>query len=255
MSVLEDAPSALPSRAPQAGRTPPGGRIVAAAWVGFALLGLVGALLAWGAFRMDWEQSAVAAFLQSLRGQWWAPAAVTATFTVLAFAGAPQVVLIAATVAVFGASEGMVLSWLATMISACVGYCLGRVAGPAALTGLFGGRQGKALAIIGKNGFLTSLMIRLVPSGPFILVNLALGAAKVRLSWFFGGTGIGIVPKIMLIAFGAQGVGQALQGENLPALLFFAAAGATWALIVFVARPMLRARAAADPLAPEAEAR
>jgi uncharacterized membrane protein YdjX (TVP38/TMEM64 family) len=223
-----------------------------AAWAAFGVLGVIGAALAWGAFQMDWQQSAITDFLATLRGQWWAPAAVTATFTLLAFAGAPQIVMIAATVAVFGPSEGMVLSWIATMMSACA---LGRAAGATSLAGLFGSRRGKALKLISANGFLASLLIRLVPSGPFILVNLALGAAKVRLSWFFGGTGIGIIPKIMLVAFGAHGISQAMQGENLPALAFFAAAGAVWALVVFVARPFLRRRQRDTALAEDASLR
>jgi uncharacterized membrane protein YdjX (TVP38/TMEM64 family) len=216
-----------------------------AVWVAFGLFTVAGAVLAAGMVFIDLDQSGIADFLRGLRDVWWAPVAVTATFVVLAFIGAPQVVLIAATVAVFGAAEGMVLSWVATMVSGTLGYILGRVGGAAALSKLLGGHGGRALGFIGKNGFLASLIIRLVPSGPFIICNMALGAAKVGSMPFVGGTGIGILPKIALVAFGAHGIGAVLKGENQGAILFFLGAALIWALIALVVRPML-AKAGGD---------
>jgi uncharacterized membrane protein YdjX (TVP38/TMEM64 family) len=210
-----------------------------AVWVAFGLFSLAGIVLAAGMMLIDLQQSGIAQFLRSLRDVWWAPAVVTGTFVVLAFIGAPQVVLIAATVAVFGPSEGVVLSWIATMVSGSIGYGLGRVGGASAVSKLLGGRGARALGFIGKNGFLASLIIRLVPSGPFIIVNMALGAARIKSMAFLGGTGIGILPKIALVAFGAHGIGEVLKGENQGALIFFVLAAFIWALIAFVVRPFI----------------
>lgn len=226
-----------------------------AVWIAFLLFTLAGAVLAGGMLFLDLDQGGVADFLRSLRDVWWSPLAVTATFTVLAFVGAPQVVLIAATVAVFGPTEGMILSWIATMISASVGYLIGRVGGADALRRLLGGRGTRVLRFIGNNGFLASLIIRLVPSGPFIVVNMALGAAKVGSMQFAGGTGIGIWPKIALVAFGAHGLDRMIQGDGLPALGFFAAAAVVWALIAFVVRPLLRDKDALKALTDSQEPR
>jgi uncharacterized membrane protein YdjX (TVP38/TMEM64 family) len=161
-----------------------------AVWIAFGLFTLAGLVLAGGMVFIDLDQSGIANFLRGLRDVWWAPVAVTLTFVVLAFVGAPQVVLIAATVAVFGAVEGMILSWIATMVSGTIGYVLGRIGGASALSKLLGGRGGRALGFIGKNGFAASFVIRLVPSGPFIICNMALGAAKVGSMSFLGGTGL-----------------------------------------------------------------
>jgi uncharacterized membrane protein YdjX (TVP38/TMEM64 family) len=219
-----------------------------AVWIAFALFTIAGMVVAGGMLFLDLDQGAVSDFLRSLRDVWWSPAAVTATFVVLAFVGAPQVVLIAATVAVFGPAEGMVLSWVATMISASVGYAIGRIGGASALGRLLGGRGGRVLRFIGNNGFLASLVIRLVPSGPFIIVNMALGAARVGSMAFAGGTGIGIWPKIALVAFGAHGLDQVLRGDNLAAMGFFAAAAIVWVLIAFIVRPLLRGQGSLQAL-------
>ena len=215
-------------------------RAARALWVSTLLFGAAGVILAGGIFFLDVNQGWVADMLKSLRGAWWAPAAVTGVFTVLAFIGAPQIALIAATVAVFGPSEGIVLSWLATMISALVGFFLGRVSGAQSLA-RFGGDLVQRIAdTVKDNAFLAALVIRLVPSGPFILVNMALGATGMRASWFAGGTGVGIVPKIVLVAFAGHGLGELFTGRNAGALVFLAAAAVVWLVIVFVVRPLVR---------------
>ncbi|MBN8649418.1 MAG: TVP38/TMEM64 family protein [Caulobacterales bacterium] len=210
-----------------------------AVWIAFALFTIAGVVLAFGMLFLKFDQGELANFLRTLAGKPWAPLAVTAIFTLLAFLGAPQFVLIAATVAVFGASEGVILSWIATMVSAIVGYIMGRIGGSKVLKQFLGGRGTRLLNFIGNNGFLTSLIVRQVPTGPFILVNLALGASNVRASWFIAGTGLGIMPKILLVAFGAHGIGQVLKGENQNAIWFFIMAAAIWVFIVFVVRPLL----------------
>jgi len=68
---------------------------------------------------------------------------------------------------------------------------------------------------------------------------MALGAAKVRLTSFIGGTGIGILPKICLVAFGAHGVGEVLKGENQGAIWFFVVAAIIYLVLALVVRPML----------------
>lgn len=216
-------------------------RTVRTLWASVALFALAGFVLWVGKSYLDVNQSGVADFLRSARGAWWAPGAVTAVFVVLAFIGAPQIALIAGTIAVFGAGEGMILSWLATMISALVGFAIGRIVGAKGLEKL-GNIGERAAGFMGRNGFLASLIIRQVPSGPFVVVNMALGAAKVPWTHFIGGTGIGILPKILLIAFAGHGFGAFERRENLSALAFFVVALLAWLLIAFVVRPRIKAR-------------
>lgn len=209
-------------------------------WVSAALFGVASLVLVIGSTYVELDQGAVTTVLHDLRAAWWSPAVVTGVFTVLAFVGAPQIALIAATVAVFGSGLGMILSWVATMISAGVGFYLGQVGGKGTLERLGGGFIQRMTDTIRKNGFLAAAIIRLVPSGPFIMVNMAMGAAGMRASWYFGGTGLGIIPKIVLVALAGHGMDELFSGDNVWALLFLGAAAAVWLVIVFVVRPMLR---------------
>ena len=68
------------------------------------------------------------------------------------------------------------------------------------------------MRMIGKNGFMASLIVRLVPSAPFIVVNMAAGVTPMKLRDFAAGTAIGIVPKIALTAFAGNSIVQAMKG-------------------------------------------
>ncbi|MES1203970.1 MAG: VTT domain-containing protein [Pseudomonadota bacterium] len=215
-------------------------RTARAWWISTLAFGIVGLALTAGVFFVDFDQGALAQWLGAIRRAWWAPGAVTALFVVLAFVGAPQIALIAATAAVFGPGEGAIMSWIATMISAVVGFLIGRAAGAATLERLEGRLIERLRRAVAQNGFLAAAIIRVVPSGPFILVNMALGATGMRASWFVGGTGLGIVPKIAFIAFAGHGIAQLFDRRNLDALAFFVIAAAIWASIVFIVRPMAK---------------
>lgn len=216
-----------------------------ALWVSVGLFAAATLVLVIGSAYVEIDQGEITKHLHELRAAWWSPLAVTAVFTVLAFIGAPQIALIAATVAVFGSGLGIVLSWIATMISAAVGFYMGRFGGQRTLERLSGGFVQRMRDTVKGNGFLAALIIRLVPSGPFIMVNMALGATGVRASHYFGGSGLGIVPKIVLVAMAGHGMDELFTGDNLLALAFLAGAAAVWLLIVLVVRPMARARQAA----------
>ena len=65
----------------------------------------------------------------------------------------------------------------------------------------FGGeRVQRTIDFIGRHGILASGLVRVVPSAPFIVVNAAAGAAHIPMWKYWAGTGVGIIPKILLVA-------------------------------------------------------
>ncbi len=186
---------------------------------------------------------ALVSFFAPLRSSPVALPVVILAFIVLAFAGVPQFVLITAVVLVFGPRTGFFLSWIATFISALCGFYAGRVLGAAAMM-RFGGTIVRRLAgFVGRNGFWSALIVRLVPSGPFALVNMGLGVTPAKGWAFAGGTAVGILPKIGLIALMGTGMG-AFDGSGQSSfmrfgVLFLAVAG--WiGLAVWGARRLAR---------------
>ena len=93
------------------------------------------------------------------------------------------------------------------------------------------------LSIVQKNGFTTSFAIRFVPTGPFVLVNMAAGVARIKFISFLCGTGLGIIPKIAIVALVAQGVLSSTDSWKIT-VIFLGLAG-LFILAMFLARKSL----------------
>lgn len=214
-----------------------------ALFVSFVLFGGVGLVFVFGAQLLGFDgEGTLEGWLGAARGPWSLPVAVAA-FAALAFIGTPQIVLIAAAVVAFGPVTGAAYSWIGTMASALVGFYLGRAAGAATLERLSGEGVARFMRLVGENGFLASLIVRLVPSAPFIVVNMAAGVTPMRALHFVAGTGIGIVPKIVLTAFAGASIIQLMRGEIGRHWVAIAAVAGVWLVIGWFARRWLRGRA------------
>jgi uncharacterized membrane protein YdjX (TVP38/TMEM64 family) len=221
--------------------------------ISFVLFGGVGCVFLLGAPALGLSgRAGVERWLALAHGPWALPAAVLA-FAALAFLGAPQVVLIAAAAVVFGPWQGSLYSWIGTFVSALIGFDLGRLFGGRMIRDLKSPGVDRFLALVGRNGFMASLIIRLVPAAPFIVVNMAAGTARVSRRDYALGTAIGILPKILLTAFAGGTVSAAFNGGGLAQIGLFALAIAIWVGSAFLARRWLRAREAAAGAPPAAD--
>ena len=210
--------------------------------VSFLLFGGVGVVFLFGAQLFGFDSAAtVQEWLASASGAWSLPVAVAA-FAALAFVGVPQFVLIAAAVVAFGPTTGFVYSWIGTMVSSLVGFYLGRMAGARTLERFSGAGVARFVRMIGRNGLVASLIVRLVPSAPFIVVNMAAGVTPMRVLDFTLGTAIGIVPKIVLTAFAGSSILRVLKGDIGRDALWLALVAAAWIAIGWAARAWLRSR-------------
>jgi uncharacterized membrane protein YdjX (TVP38/TMEM64 family) len=207
--------------------------------VAFVLFGGVGLAFLFGLPLLGLSGPALAArVLSAARG----PAAlpvVVAAFAALAFLGVPQVALIAAAVAAFGPRLGFGYSWIGTLISALVGFALGRTWGARLLAETQSERLARFTDLIGRNGFVASLAVRLVPFAPFVAVNMAAGVTRMRLTAFVLGTGLGITPKIAAIGFAG---GSIASGGGSASLAWVAVAALVWLGAGLAAARWLRAR-------------
>ena len=221
---------------------------LAAALLLGATVGLL--LLGKSQFGLDAEER-LEAWLQGYAGSPWAFAATVVLFIVSAFIGAPQFILIAACVVAFGPWWGFVYSWLATIASAAVTYWLGR--GPTArLVDRLGGRALNRLkGFVGENAFYASFMIRNVPSAPFIVVNMAFGAARAAFPAYLLGCALGVLPKTALVAFFGGAVVSAVAGDGVWTSAILAGVAVVWLGLMLGVRELVRRRA--RPAAPAGE--
>jgi uncharacterized membrane protein YdjX (TVP38/TMEM64 family) len=172
----------------------------------------------------------------------WAFLATVALFTGAALIGAPQFILIAACVVAFGPWLGFAYSWAATVVSAAVTYWLGR--GPTArLLDRLGGRTLERLkGFVGRNAFYASFTIRNVPSAPFIVVNMAFGAARASFPAFLLGCALGVLPKTALVAFFGGSFMSAVSGDGVWTSLILAGIAAVWLALMLAVREGVKRR-------------
>ncbi|MES1200756.1 MAG: VTT domain-containing protein [Pseudomonadota bacterium] len=174
------------------------------------------------------------------RAHWGLPAAI-AIFTLTSFFGAPQFVLIVACVVAFGPERGFWYAWISTIVAAVIHYWMGKL-GSAETVKRFGGATGgRFTRFMGRNAFLASFLIRYVPTAPFIVVNMAFGAASVGFWPFLLGMALGVLPKTALVAFAGDGIMDALEGKVGLAALWAIVAIAVWfGLVVIIRRYVSR---------------
>lgn len=161
-------------------------------------------------------------------------------FVLTAYVGVPQIVLIGACVVAFGPEEGFWWSWIATIASGVATYYTGRLSSGATRKRFGGATGGRFTRFMGKNGFLASLIVRFVPTAPFVVVNMAFGAARVGIWAFIGGLALGVLPKTAIVAFAGDGIMDALEGKWGSAAIAGAVAIALWIIVAVVVRKWLR---------------
>lgn len=179
----------------------------------------------------------------------WAPVAVFAIYIVLGLTGFPQFFLIGATVFAFRDQmlTGVFYAWAATMASASFNFALGHFFGAGAVRRFGGARLNSLSAFVGRRGILASAIVRVVPSAPFIVVNMAAGLSHIPYWKFALGTGVGILPKILVIALvGTSALEFFLSREprDLAVIIIVVAA---WLAILYAVRKLylrIRARSA-----------
>jgi uncharacterized membrane protein YdjX (TVP38/TMEM64 family) len=186
----------------------------------------------------------IAAFIDSTLGEArrenWGLLATILVFTVTAYVGAPQIVLIGACVVAFGPEQGFWFAWIATIVSGVATYFTGRLSSAETQKRFGGATGGRFTRFMGKNAFLASLIVRSLPTAPFVVVNMAFGAARVSFWAFIGGLALGVLPKTAIVAFAGDGIMDAFEGKLGSAALMGAVAIVIWILVVVAVRRWVR---------------
>jgi uncharacterized membrane protein YdjX (TVP38/TMEM64 family) len=183
--------------------------------------GVIAALIAtggWSALRPS-ELASLPEAVQALadRADAWGPWAFIAVYSIASMAFVPRSFL----ALVAGVAWGPV-SALYTYVGALLGESLAfgaaRGLGRGFVTTMLGARWRRWDAVLGRAGFQTVLVLRLIPLVPCDVINYGAGLGSVRFRDFILATAVGIVPGCILYAVAGHG----LVGYNpLPLMLGF----------------------------------
>jgi len=205
-------------------------------FAGVAAILVVGKLVVMSGSSGEGIFSQIETVLLSLRDHPLGLLAVILLFCSMAFLGAPQFGLIAAVVFAFGSVQGFAYSWIATLCSLSLTFWVGRWMGVETVRKYGGETVNRLLKFVGKNDFIASMIVRNVPTAPFIIVNMAFGVSYAKFSRFIAGAAIGIIPKTAIVAFAGEAVKSAVEGNPFIAALAGVAMIVIWVPLMLFAR-------------------
>ena len=175
-----------------------------------------------------------AAWSAAHRHEWYALPAVIIAFVVLGLLMVPVLLLITATGVAFGPLLGPLYAMAGCLASASAGFAIGRSIGLRRVQQLGGERVTRVMRALKRNGTIAVFLVRKVPA-PFTLVNIIVGASRVRYGDFLIGTVLGMGAIVIgLAGFGYQAT-EALRNptpRTLGAAAAFLAVPLTLALII-----------------------
>jgi len=209
-----------------------------------AMFGVVVFFILIGRDVLSLNENEVRAFFVTIKDSGFGLPLTVLTFVLAAFLGVPQWALIAGVVVAFGPLSGAIYAWIATMVSASVDFWLGRWMGAERLQRYGGGLVNRIIHVVRRNGLVTSFAVRFVPTGPFVLVNMAAGVSRMKFPSFFLGTAFGIIPKIAIVALIAQGLISGSEGRVVMA--GFIGLALMLIAVMFLARKRLRPEVALE---------
>lgn len=198
------------------------------------VFGGLGALWMWGPLGKWITADTLVAWGAGLRDDPMAAFAVTLAYVIGGLVMMPLVLLVAATALVFEPPLSIAYSYVGCLASALVTYGLGRKIGRDSIRRLAGTRLNKISRLLARQGTFTVATVRFVPVAPFSMVNMVMGAVRVRLQSYILGTVIGLAPGIITISLLAESVHEAVSDpgpRNYIMLVVIAAAaifGGMW---------------------------
>jgi phospholipase D1/2 len=195
----------------------------------------------------DWvDFETVAHWQQSVRGSAAAPYLIVGVYLLGALVFFPVTVLSLVTVFTFGPTVGGVYSLIGWLLSALLGYGIGRALGQDLLWDMAGPRLRRLELEARRHGFIAVLIMRLLPVAPFTLVNLFIGASHIRFRDFFLGSLVGRVPGLVALILFAHQLEYALRAPGLVSLLVLSVAALLIVACLWIPRHFEAKRRATD---------
>ena len=163
---------------------------------------LLGGIWIWSPLRELLDPGELGQWLARFRYEPWAPFAVLAGFIGGGMLMLPVTLMVVLTAIAFGPVLGFVYALVASIASAGVGFLIGRRLGHRHVEKLSGTRIHSLSRHIGRHGFVTIALLRMVPVAHFTVISMAAGTSHIRTASFLAGTLAGMAPgMLVLIAF------------------------------------------------------
>jgi uncharacterized membrane protein YdjX (TVP38/TMEM64 family) len=146
------------------------------------------------------DVGAVVEWLEQVGGRWWAPLAFIALYTVFNLVLAPATALTLSAGVIWGWLLGGVWVLAASTVGSAVPYLIGR-SGSRRVERILRRRAERLHRMLESEGFLTLLLMRLIPIVPYNVLNYAAGVARIAPRDYFVATFVGTIPGIFIFTY------------------------------------------------------
>jgi phospholipase D1/2 len=167
---------------------------------------------------------------QWFSGRWWAPLLIIVAYTPASFIMFPRWIITMTAVLAFGPWHGLVYAYIGILIAGVVTFVPGRLVERDTIRRLAGRKLRPVTHFMERKGLIAVTLVRLVPIAPFPIVNLVMGAMRVKLRHFVAGTFLGMLPGMLAATVLSDQLAAAL--EDPTHVNFWVVAAAVLALIV-----------------------
>lgn len=222
---------------PHGDPTPSGSKPAPSRWrlIALATFIAIAAAAGFAAYRTGYLDPASAAdWLASIRDSWWAPLAFMALYTVFNVVLLPATILSLTAGVVWGWLEGGLWVLAASTIASAVPYFIA-YSGSDTIDRLIKGKAGRLQEKLQDEGFVTLLLLRLVPIVPYNLLNYAAGLAGIRPRDYILATFLGTIPGIFIFTYLADSIAAGVLSPG-DAFLRILLAGTLLAVLVLSGR-------------------
>lgn len=134
---------------------------------------------------------------RALRHHPLAPLIVILAYTPASIVMFPRWLITMAAVIAFGAWAGFAYAMSGAVLAATLSYLVGRMVHRDTVRRLAGRRLNMLSRVLVKRGVIAVTLVRLVPIAPFIVVNIVMGAMRIRPHHFVIGSILGFLPGLL----------------------------------------------------------
>jgi len=140
---------------------------------------------------------------------------------------------------VFGPWEGFIYAMTGVLLAGTAGYAVGRLVHRDTVRRVAGPRLHRLTGVLQRRGIIGVTLVRLVPIAPYLVVNIVMGATRIRLHHFVLGTFFGMLPGGLAATVLSDQVAVALMNPSRVNLWLVAAAVCAIAGLAFAGSRLL----------------
>ena len=194
----------------------------------------------------DWvTRDSAMQLAQWFSGHWWAPVLVVLAYTPASFIMFPRWIITMTAVLAFGPWQGLVYAYIGVIIAGVATFIPGRLVERETIRRLAGRKLKPVTQFMERKGLIAVTLVRLVPIAPFPIVNLIMGAMRVKLWQFVVGTFLGMLPGMLAATVLSDQLAAALEDPTHVNFWVIAGAVLMLVLLAFFGQRYMRRHSAA----------